>query len=121
VVDDEDYGSPLTVEQLPQPWRGMFEALAAHDGHPVHGWFEKIGNGVFEDDHTVSSMPAPHLIYRFRRGERVAYVWEADGWFVWPWRRTRSRASRAVVRVADFKAALDELARPPRPWWRFWE
>jgi hypothetical protein len=118
----EDRGPFLTIDQLPQPWRGMMEALAAHAGHPARGWFDRIGNGVFEDDAAARGLPGPHPIYRFRRGERAAYVWEADGaWFVRPWRRTRGRASGAVVRVADLGTALDVLARPPHPWWRFWE
>jgi hypothetical protein len=120
-VDSEDLGPFLTTDQLPQPWRGMMEALSSHNDHPAHGWFERIGNGVFEDDHAVRGLPGPHPIYRFRRDELAAYVWEADGgWFVRPWQRMLGRVSNAVVRVADLGAALDELARPRRPWWRFW-
>ena len=111
----------LTVEQLPQPLRGMIEALSAYNDHPAHGWFEKIGNGIFEDDHAVTGLPGPHPIYRFRRDSLVAYVWRSeDGWFVRPWQRMRGRVSNATVRVVDLCAALDELARPSRPWWRFW-
>jgi hypothetical protein len=110
-----------TVEQLPQPWRGMIEALSAHEDHPAYRWFVGIGNGVFEDDHATSGLPTPHPIYRFRRDTRVAYVWLAEeGWFVRPWLRMRGRVSNTVVRVANLRLALDELARPLRPWWRFW-
>ena len=120
-MDGEDHGPFLTIDQLPQPWRGMMEALSAHDGHAARGWFERIGNGVFEDDHVARDLPGPHPMYRFRRGERAAYLWEVGGvWFVRPWRRMRGRESQAVVRVADLGAALDALARPDRPWWRFW-
>ena len=121
MVDGEDHGPFLTIAQLPQPWRGMMEALSAHDGHPARRWFELIGNGVFEDDHAAGGLPAPHPIYRFRWREKAAYVWEARGvWFVRPWQRMRGRVSQSVVRVADLGAALDLLARPPCPWWRFW-
>jgi hypothetical protein len=121
VLEGENRGPFLTIDQLPQPWRGMMEALSAHDGHPARGWFERIGNGVFEDDHVVRGLPCPHPIYRFRLGAVVAYVWEAGGeWFVRPWQRLRGRVSQSVVRVPSLGAALDELARPPRPWWRFW-
>lgn len=120
-MDCEDRGRFLRVEDLPQPWRGMFEALNAHNEHPVYGWFDRIGNGVFEDDHAARNLPGPHPIYRFRRGELVAYVWEeGGGWLVRPWQRMRGRVSQAVVRVAELGAALDELARPPCRWWRFW-
>jgi hypothetical protein len=120
-LGSEDAGPFLTIDQLPQPWRGMMEALSAYNGHPARGWFERIGNGVFEDDHAAQELPGPDPIYRFRHGVLVAYVWEVGGvWFVRPWQRMRGQVSQAVVRVADLGAALDELARPPRPWWRFW-
>ncbi|OWK37522.1 hypothetical protein [Fimbriiglobus ruber] len=120
-MSDEDRGPFLTIDQLPQPWRGMMEALSAHNDHPARSHFERIGNGMFEDDHTARELPAPHPIFRFRRGELAAYVWEVDDdWFVRPWRPMRGRTSRTVGRVADLAAALDELLRPPRPWWRFW-
>jgi hypothetical protein len=120
-VDSEDQRPFLTIDELPQPWRGMMEALSAYDQHPARAWFERIGNGLFEDDDAVRGLPGTHPIYRFRRGELGAYVWDADGgWFVRPWQRTRGRVSNAVVRVADLGAALDELARPRQPWWRFW-
>src|SRR3954465_15043474 len=119
MLANDNQGPFWTVEQLPQPWRGMIEELSLHAHHPAHGWFEKIGNGIFEDDWTISGLPAPHPIYRFRRGELTAYVWQTeDGWFVRPWHRMRGRRSSAVVRVTDLRAALDELARPSRPWWR---
>jgi hypothetical protein len=117
----DDRGPLLTVEQLPQPLRAMIEALSAHDDHPACKWFEKIGNGIFEDDHTIRALPAPHSIYRFRRDELSAYVYlTEDGWYVRPWQRMRGRLSNRVVRVADLRAALDLLACPLRPWWKFW-
>lgn len=120
-MDREDGEPFLTLEQLPQPWRGMIEALSAHEGHPAREWCVGIGNGVFEDDNAVRDLPAPHPIYRFRRGKQAAYVWQAeDGWCVRPWQRMRGRVLNTIVRVADLGAALDELARPRRPWWRFW-
>lgn len=120
-MDDEDQGPFLTIDQLPQPWRGMMEALSAHNSHPARGWFDRIGNGVFEDDHAAHKLPGPHWMYRFRRSELAAYVWESGGeWFVRPWQQMRGRVSQAVVRVTDLGAALDVLARPSRPWWRFW-
>jgi hypothetical protein len=120
-MDDEELGPFLTTDQLPQPWRGMIEALYAHNNHPARRWFEKIGNGIFEDDLNTQGLPGPHPIYRFRRGDLTAYVWEADGeWFVRPWQRMCGRVSQTVLRVADLRAALDKLARAPRQWWRFW-
>lgn len=121
VLASDDRGPLLSVEQLPQPWRGMIEALSAHDDHPACQWFEKIGNGIFEDDHAVYGLPAPHPIYRFRRDGLAAYVWPAEGvWFVRPWQRMRGWVSTTVVRVPGLRAALDQLARPLRPWWRLW-
>ncbi|VTR99433.1 hypothetical protein [Tuwongella immobilis] len=119
--DSEDRGPFLTIDQLPQPWRGMMQALSVHDDHPARSWFERIGNGLFEDDHAARELPGPHPIYRFRRGELAAYVWEIGGkWFVRPWQRMRGRVSQAVVLVSSLGAALDELVRPPHPWWQFW-
>jgi hypothetical protein len=77
-LDSDDSGQFLTIEQLPEPWRGMIEALSAHDDHPAHRWFVGIGNGIFEDDHAVAGLPAPHAIYRFRREGLAAYVWLAE-------------------------------------------
>lgn len=121
MMASDDQGPLFTVEQVPQPWRGMLEALSAHDDHPTSEWFEKIGNGIFEDDHAVSGLPSPHPIYRFRRNGLAAYVWQGqDGWSVRPWQGMQGWVSNAVVRVKDLCAALDDLARPLRPWWRFW-
>jgi hypothetical protein len=120
-VDSEDRGPFLTIDQLPQSVRSMVEALAVYNDHPARVWFERIGNGAFEDDHAARELPGPHPIYRFRRDELAAYVWESGGrWFVRPWQRMRGRVSQAVVRVTDLGEALDELTRPSRPWWRFW-
>jgi hypothetical protein len=121
VLDSDERGPSLTAEQVPQPLRDMLEQLTAHADHPARAWFEQAGNGVFEDDHAASGLPAPHLMFRFRRDGRVAYVWQDGGeWFVRPWQRTRERVSHAVVRVDSLRAALDVLLPPPRPWWRFW-
>jgi hypothetical protein len=99
----------------------MIEALAAYNDHPARGWFDRIGNGVFEDDHAVHDLPAPHPIYRFRRDELAAYIWEATSvWFVRPWQRMRGQVPNKVVQVASLPAALDELLRQPIPWWQFW-
>jgi hypothetical protein len=119
VVASEDGGPFLTIDQLPQPWRSMMDALSVYDDHPARVWFKQIGNGVFEDDHAVRELPGPHPIYQFRRDELAAYVWESGGrWFVRPWQRMRGLVSQAVVPVTD--EALDELTRPSRRWWRFW-
>jgi hypothetical protein len=117
MLASDDQGMFLTIDQLPQPWRGMVEALSDHIDHSAYEWFEKIGNGIFEDDHAVSGLPAPHPIYRLRRNELAAYVWQAeDGWFVRPWQRMQGWVSNKVVRVKDLREALEELARPLRPW-----
>ena len=75
-MGDEEDGPFLTIDQLPEPWRSMVTALSAHDSHPARSWFERIGNGVFEDDHAARGLPGPQLMYRFHRGELAAYVWE---------------------------------------------
>jgi hypothetical protein len=118
--DDED-GLEWTIDQLPEPVRGLILQLEAHHDHPARGWFDRLGNGIFEDDHSVRGLPGPHPIYRFTRGDEAAYVWEDEcGWVVRPWRRMRDRVSNAVVRVGNLRAALDVLTAPPRSWWQFW-
>ncbi len=118
----DERGPHLTVEQLPLPWRGMVEAISVYHDHPAVSWWIGIGNGVFEDDHAVRGLPAPAPIYRFRRDDLAAYVWQTEQeWFVRPWQRMRGHVSNAVVRVGSLAAALDQLARTPRSWWRFWQ
>ena len=121
-MDSEDRRPFLTIDQLPQPWRGMMDALSAHNDHLASGWFEKIGNGVFEDDHAAPEFRTPHPIYRFRRGELVAYVWKTnDEWLVRPWQRMRGRVSRSCATyLQPGGRGFDVLARSLRPWWRFW-
>jgi hypothetical protein len=57
-VDSRDDGPFLTIDQLPHPLRDMMEALSAYDDHPARAWFERIGNGVFEDDRQQSELLA---------------------------------------------------------------
>jgi hypothetical protein len=117
---NDDASEGLTVEQLPQPWQQLVAWLQAHSDHPACAWFEMIGNGVVEDDCLKGLPLVPTPVYRFRRGERVAYIWpEGEGWVVEPWRRRRTRVRGRAERVDAFRDALDVLTRKRR-WWQFW-
>jgi hypothetical protein len=123
--DSQDEGEEVTAEQLPEPIRGMLEQLQPYQDHPAYQWFEMIApgfvGGLLGGDRVVAAQAGVQHVYQFCRAGRHASVWKAgDEWLVRPWRRARFRESDAVVRVGSLRAALDELLRPPRPWWRFW-
>jgi hypothetical protein len=99
LASDDDESSSMTTEQLPEPFRKMVFQLETCADHPAAKWFDRIGNGVFEDDVVVQGLPAPWPVYRFRRGAETAYVWEQSvSWFVRPWQTMRGkRAGRKEV------------------------
>jgi hypothetical protein len=91
----------------------MFALADRHQSHPVVATLEKIGNGVFEDDYGPTAWPIPWMIYRFRRDDEVAYVWQEDEcWLVRAWHPLRGGGEPpSVQEVASFAAALDWLQR----------
>src|SRR5262245_61325548 len=108
------------------------ELHEACPNHPVLKDLEKVGNGVFEDDYSLSSdLPhfrVPSWFFRFRRDSDAAYLWLDDG-AVWisPWhplRPRRRQPGRTERRLASIREALDALnvpRRPARRWWQFWK
>ena len=118
---DDEPGAYLTTDQLPEPMRSFIRRLDEYAGHAARPWFEKMGNGVFEDDYSTRGLPGPWWIYRFRRGSETAYLWEQDGkWWVRPWSDMRRSRGARIEWVASLGAALDRLTAVRRPWWRFW-
>jgi|SRR5262245_44011943 len=101
--------------------------------HPVLQDLEKVGNGVFEDDHSnlwdlPHFQPIPGLFFRFRRGSDTAYMWLFDGGtWISPWhplRPRRRQPGRTEHRVAGIRDALEAVNTPRRPtrrWWRLWK
>jgi hypothetical protein len=103
--------------------RVLFHWIVLHRDHPAAAHFEMLGNGIFEDDHSLSGeLPAPHFfIFRFTCGSHAAYVWrDGESWAVTSWRRIRGGRRRNVEAVGSFRDALDRLLPLPRPWWKFW-
>ncbi len=93
-------------------WRPIQEN---HD-HPAIGWFDRVGNGLFEDDYSGISWPYPHPIYRFSRERFAAYIWQVEGiWFVRGWHPLRESGPPPEARaVASLTAALELLAAVTR-------
>lgn len=90
----------------------LWRPIRAHSDHPALAWFDRVGNGIFEDDHSQHCWPIPHWIYRFTRRRQAAYIWCEDGkWFVRAWHPMRGRRSTpTAAEVVSFPAALDSLA-----------
>jgi hypothetical protein len=89
----------------------LWQPIKEHRGHPALAWMDRIGNGVFEDDHSESCWPVPSWIYRFTRQAQAAYVWqEASSWFVRSWHPLRGeRKPPDAAEVFSFAQALDHL------------
>jgi hypothetical protein len=89
-------------------WRPINE----NRGHRALAWIDRVGNGVFEDDHSPSCWPAPHRVYRFTRRGLGAYIWQEGGsWYVRGWHPLRGRLSPPdPAKVFSFEAALDQLS-----------
>jgi hypothetical protein len=119
--EGDDTGPEFSAEQLPRALQEMIDLLESCRDHAARSWFDRIGNGIFEDDGSSCGPPLSQGVYRFRQGSLVAYIWQSDGtWVVLPWRRIRSCCSVAVRRFRTFRDAMDELLRRPKPWWRLW-
>lgn len=92
--------------------QAMVEPLERHHDHPAMAWFDRIGNGLFEDDRSADGWPTPGVVYRFQRGDRAAYVWQVEGvWFVRGWHPVRKRGMQPPrpVETATFVGALHRL------------
>ena len=90
----------------------LWQPINEHRSHPAIAWVDRVGNGVFEDDHTAKPWPiSTFWVYRFTRGREAAYIWqEEDLWLVRGWHPLRSRRSPPEpVEVSSFEAALDRL------------
>jgi hypothetical protein len=89
----------------------LFEPIERNRGHPAVRWFEKIGNGMFEDEYGEFVWPVPWTVFRFRRGNLAAYVWEEDGrWHVRTWATLRREPREPAIREArTVEEALDHL------------
>jgi hypothetical protein len=118
----EDWkGNEIAFEDLPPVARACFELLHANDDHAAVAWFEKLGNGIFEGDFACPRFPAPCPVFRFRRNDRVAYIWKhEDLWAVNRWHRLRERVAKKIEHTATFRDALDLLARKTSWWGRLW-
>jgi hypothetical protein len=94
----------------------LFQPIERNRSHPAVQWFEKIGNGFFEDEYAEPMWPVPSVVYRFRRDRRAAYVWEEDGsWQLRLWADLgRSRPEPDIRWAATFEDALDQLLAEAR-------
>jgi hypothetical protein len=89
-------------------------SLNEHQSHPAVEWFEKVGNGLFEDDYTSKPWHTPTFwMYRFRCENKVAYLWqEEDIWIMRSWHPLRGRKKPPEPKeVYTFEAGLDQLVR----------
>jgi hypothetical protein len=89
----------------------LWQPINEHRSHPAVAWLDRVGNGVFEDDHARRCWPVPHWVYRFTRNGSAAYIWqEGDSWFVRRWHLLPGRdLPPDPVEVPSFEAALDRL------------
>jgi hypothetical protein len=102
--EELDRATQRLGEQLWQP-------INAHSNHPSMVWFDRVGNGLFEDDYSSCCWPVPCWVYRFSRGNMAAYIWQKeDSWFVRGWHPRRGRNMPPdPAEVFSFEAALDRL------------
>lgn len=112
-TQDPPRPDPAELEQATQQigerlWRPINE----NRGHAAVKWVDKVGNGLFEDDHTPMPWAMPTSgVYRFRRGTKAAYLWQEGGsWFVRGWYSLRGRRPPEPAEVFSFEAGLDRLA-----------
>ena len=54
-----------TIQRLGEQ---LWPPIKAYSNHPSVAWFDRIGNGVFADDHSRICWPASCWVYRFSRG-----------------------------------------------------
>lgn len=89
-------------------WRPINE----NHGHPAIVWMDRVGNGLFEDDHSRGCWPVPQWVYRFTRRGSAAYIWQVgSSWFARGWHPLRGRGSPPEpAEVFSFEAALNRLA-----------
>jgi hypothetical protein len=117
VADTQDLSTPDPAErdaEIQRLGEVLWRPINAHRSHPAVKWFEKVENGLFEDDYTSPPWRAPiFCVYRFRNEDEVAYLWqEADIWLVWGWHPLQgSKVPPEPVEAVSFEAGLDEIAR----------
>jgi hypothetical protein len=89
----------------------LWQPINAHTNHPTLRWFDRVGNGLFEDDYSPCSWPVPCWVYRFSKERMAAYIWQEEGsWFVRTWHSIRShRKPPDPTEVFSFEGALDRL------------
>lgn len=89
----------------------LWRPINKHRGHPAFTWMDRVGNELFEDDHSYICWPVPHCLYRFTQGSSAAYIWQEDeSWFVRSWHPLRDRGlAPEPAEVFSFEAALDRL------------
>ncbi len=97
-----------TIQRLGEQ---LWPPIKAYSNHPSVAWFDRIGNGVFADDHSRICWPASCWVYRFSRGGMAAYIWqEEESLFVRGWHPIGSRRSPPEpAEVFSFLAALNRL------------
>lgn len=103
---------PEDLDLSQSSWvRELFAPINQHRSHAAVTWFDRVGNGGFEDEY-APAWPIPWRVYRFRRGEQAAYAWQVEGvWFVRGWHqlRTGMKGPPERMAVASLEAALDRL------------
>jgi hypothetical protein len=88
----------------------LWQPINEHRGHPAVAWIDRVGNGVFEDDHSERCWPIPSWVYRFTRKGRAADIWQKGGsWFVRGWHPLRGQRPPEPEEMFSFAEALDRL------------